>query len=492
MFRQRVTRPTAGSSKRICSSKCVETRHECICSSKRRLSRERCFYRRPTCQTSPPTSVHVFCSLMDTLPDEVSIEAWVKARNVEIAALAEECKVKLPQQMSQRLPRYMRRRAASGNPKRIPKSVRPWWLDEKPSVKKKKKQKPKRIPASLAIRSRNKRNQDPTRSPIHVWLAKRFKIQLMWNRRIAWSNCTKNQRSLFRKSKSSYCIYYLSNFMRCIRSDLVQSNTYTSPIEFEFEGEKFMFVHACDRQDSSPGSDEDASDLFQLVRLVGPKGSEVAASLPQDKCILQSGQMDEKRPFVDIISVRGSFKQHIWPILSKNKGHLVGGLRDWCMLHLNSNLPCFPFFGFPNSVHSPNYQRFGPGKRILTDLAVGEKKTSDLLVPVVITATARGTPSEGDDIICPESNCLLGHVEYGGYCMEAGRGKGFGALFVEKLSDPVTPASVAMKIEFKCPRTGNRYPGKAVATRGRAVTVDQSGLGSGSSRVAGTQIDTSQ
>lgn len=392
---------------------------------------------------------------MDTLPDELSIERWIKARNAEIASLAQECKVKLPQQMSQRLPRYMRRRAASGNPKRIPKSVRPWWLEDKTTVKKKKKQqRTKYKSAALAIRSRKRRNDDPSRSPIHVWLAKRFKMQLMWGQRIAWSNCTKNQRSLFRKARSSYCIYYLSNFMKCIKVKSSSENiSYTSPIKFNLEGEEFLFVHCSERQNvnNSNESDEDVSNLFQLVRLVGVKSSEIAATLPQEKCTLLTGKFDKDRPYVDVICSLDNFKQIIWPKLSKNKGHLVGGLRDWCMLHLNSNNICFPFFGYPHSIHSPSYT-------VLNEKYLQFNQSSEVnsLLPVVITATGRGTPCQWDEICSLDDNSVIGLIEFGAYCMQSGRGKGVGVIFYPDQVNITFPLS----IQLKSVKTGNLYKGE--------------------------------
>lgn len=394
--------------------------------------------------------------------DEVSISGWIKARNAEIASLAAECEVKLPQQMSQRLPRYMRRRAASGNPKRIPKCVRPWWLQEKKKVIKKRK--PKHTSAGIAMRSRKKRNEDASRSCVHIWFAKRFRIKLIWNQKVAWSNNTKNQRSLFRKSKSDCTIYYLSNFMRCIRKDMSDedaSEKFTSPIHFTHNGDELMFVHVCETVGSQS---RDASDLYQLVRLVGAKAKDIADSLPRDKCLLLTGHIDEAHPYVDVISIDGQFKPFIWPLLSKNKSHLVGGIRDWCMLHLNCGKACFPFFGYPSSPHATSFAAYC-GKKgeapeneessiVRSQSSLVKPPSSDhILVPVLLTASGRGTPIEGDEIVVPCDNgkSVIGSIQFGAYCMQSGCGKAIGTVCIRSTDKFATP--FPMQVEFRSTST---------------------------------------
>ncbi|CAG2180942.1 unnamed protein product, partial [Oppiella nova] len=59
-----------------------------------------------------------------TMSTEIYILKRIESHCLEMDSLNTECKTKAPKLMSQRLPRFMRRRASSHNPKRVPKSVR--------------------------------------------------------------------------------------------------------------------------------------------------------------------------------------------------------------------------------------------------------------------------------------------------------------------------------------------------------------------------------
>lgn len=95
----------------------------------------------------------------------------------------------------------MRRRAASNNPKRLPKALQE--LISKSDLKPKKKRK-------INKRRIATRNKDPRRTLLHLWFAKRFKLEFKWNQLVPYKNNNKNQRVLFRCSKRGYTVFYMS------------------------------------------------------------------------------------------------------------------------------------------------------------------------------------------------------------------------------------------------------------------------------------------
>lgn len=95
----------------------------------------------------------------------------------------------------------MRRRAASNNPKRVPKALQELLPKTETKAKRKRKVNKRRIKA---------RNRDPRRTILHLWFAKRFKLELKWNQLVPYKNNAKNQRILYRCSKRGYTVFYLS------------------------------------------------------------------------------------------------------------------------------------------------------------------------------------------------------------------------------------------------------------------------------------------
>lgn len=106
----------------------------------------------------------------------------------------------------------MRRRAASNNPKRVPKSMREahiYSMAKSEKNKKKKKDKKVKKRKSKKVGTRNK---DPKRTVLHLWLAKRFKLVLEYDLHLPYRNNVKNQRLLYRCAKKGYAIFYLPQF----------------------------------------------------------------------------------------------------------------------------------------------------------------------------------------------------------------------------------------------------------------------------------------
>ena len=125
--------------------------------------------------------------------------------------------------MSQRLPRFMRRRASSHNPKRIPRSVRQLIgkssdQNKQSDNKKNNTYKRKHVNKKKQQISVKRRSQREDRSVLHIWFAKRFQMVMHCNRLIPMKNNTKNQRILYHKSKDDVVFYYHS-LENCIEID---------------------------------------------------------------------------------------------------------------------------------------------------------------------------------------------------------------------------------------------------------------------------------
>ena len=143
-------------------------------------------------------------------------------------SLKTECQKNSPKLMSQRLPRFMRRRASSHNPKRVPKSVRQSYdnksnkTETQKNQKKSKNKNKKYVNKKKSELSLKRRHQKKERSVLHVWFAKRFKMKIYWNCLLPEKNTTKNQRLLYHNSKNDYIFEYLSHYS-CLQIDYSKS-----------------------------------------------------------------------------------------------------------------------------------------------------------------------------------------------------------------------------------------------------------------------------
>lgn len=146
--------------------------------------------------------------------DEINLLNMIESRIMEVIQIENECKKKLPKLYHQRLPRFMRRRAASHNIKRLPKKLRPP-ANSNYGTKSRKKlleyrrrlrfRKHKRVLKKHKIQKYN----DSDKCLLHNWFAKRFKMisrdELKY---VPDYNSTKNQRNLYRQTR--YGCAYLS------------------------------------------------------------------------------------------------------------------------------------------------------------------------------------------------------------------------------------------------------------------------------------------
>ena len=146
--------------------------------------------------------------------DSVNILQMLESRISEIVQIEKEVKKKFPKLFQQRLPRFMRRRAASHNVKRIPKLRRPKNVESKDRKKLFAHRRKVLFTNHKRILKKNQRHayKDPNKCVLHKWFAKRFKLERSQEseglEQVPLYNNTKNQRNLYRQTR--YGCAYLS------------------------------------------------------------------------------------------------------------------------------------------------------------------------------------------------------------------------------------------------------------------------------------------
>ncbi|CAF4066711.1 unnamed protein product [Rotaria magnacalcarata] len=114
------------------------------------------------------------------------------------------------------LPRYMRRRAASYNIKRLPRSLRPL-ADPKTGTAKTKRpsRRYRRRPRDL-LSSYTNRQRQVKWLKTHIWHAKRFHMNTLWNYRLPEKSNTKSIRPTY-KSLRERCLLHDMSYYGCIQ-----------------------------------------------------------------------------------------------------------------------------------------------------------------------------------------------------------------------------------------------------------------------------------
>ncbi|KAG7088510.1 hypothetical protein E1B28_012494 [Marasmius oreades] len=145
---------------------------------------------------------------MKNLPGAIDVEKFAESRSYEINAMQNAIKTASTSSTHrawQLLPRHLRRRAASHDPRRVPVRLRAKAKAEMDPVKKKaqgrsrpKLGKSKRLPKSQVFL---KRQRDKRWLESHIWHAKRMHMKNMWGFRLAITPTEKSFRPSHRASK---------------------------------------------------------------------------------------------------------------------------------------------------------------------------------------------------------------------------------------------------------------------------------------------------
>lgn len=139
--------------------------------------------------------------------NQLNLLRMIESRIVEIIQIEKDVKKKYPKLAQQRLPRYMRRRAASHNPARIPSWLRCRGLKSKSRKKLSAYRRRVRFMKHKRILMRHARHRfkDPNKTLLHKWFAKRFKMDRSSEGTVEFvplHNNTKNFRNLYRQTQN--------------------------------------------------------------------------------------------------------------------------------------------------------------------------------------------------------------------------------------------------------------------------------------------------
>lgn len=144
--------------------------------------------------------------------NDLNLMTFIESRIIEILHIENEAKKKKPKLYSQRLPRYMRRRAACHNVKRLPYNIRMKHHVSSSTSRPKKLLKYRRRLSfrkhKRVLQKHKKLNnpKEPFKCLIHKWFAKRFKMGKVEPLiHVPIYNNTKNQRNLYRQSVYGCC-----------------------------------------------------------------------------------------------------------------------------------------------------------------------------------------------------------------------------------------------------------------------------------------------
>ncbi|KAJ3717095.1 POP1-domain-containing protein [Lentinula raphanica] len=182
------------------------------------------------------------------LPGAIDVEKFAEARAFEINAMKNAIEAASSASTTrawQVLPRHLRRRAASHNPRRVPLRLRDKARAEMDPLKKKvlgrampKLGKQRRLPREVVFM---KRQRDKKWLETHIWHAKRMKMENMWGYRLAVTPTEKAFRPSHRAST---------------RGSILHDASYQSVIELKGPEVtlKAILEKCCDVQDISPGA----------------------------------------------------------------------------------------------------------------------------------------------------------------------------------------------------------------------------------------------
>ncbi|KAJ3371909.1 hypothetical protein GGF31_002570 [Allomyces arbusculus] len=135
----------------------------------------------------------------------LNVEKYAEARRFEISAMTNVMKKATEMAKSrafQKVPRFLRRRAASHNPKKIPVRLRDRAIQElanDPITPKKRKPRAFRLKRRTPFARRQARNG--TWLETHLWHVKRFHMRALWGRKVPYTPTQKGARSFFRASQ---------------------------------------------------------------------------------------------------------------------------------------------------------------------------------------------------------------------------------------------------------------------------------------------------
>ncbi|KAH0477036.1 MAG: hypothetical protein KVP17_003228 [Porospora cf. gigantea B] len=151
------------------------------------------------------------------LPPLVSVLKLTQARENDVQQLLKDLKQTKPNaRQFQRVPKQLRRRAASHNPFRVPQRLRGNLMNELlvAPPKEGRRQKRRRRVVDLALEYAGRSSQ-ATWLETHLWHAKRFHMEKFWGHHLAARQCEKTRRKAYRYSKHK-CLVHDRSYLELI------------------------------------------------------------------------------------------------------------------------------------------------------------------------------------------------------------------------------------------------------------------------------------
>ncbi|XP_059622807.1 ribonucleases P/MRP protein subunit POP1 [Phlebotomus argentipes] len=184
------------------------------------------------------------------LPETEKVFEYAEKRLSEVATLIRTIKHPTKSKLIfQTMPRHMRRRTASQNPKRLPVRFRQGHLSQlrksgTPTEKKRPCRKYRRRVGNL--RMEYARRQKKCRwLETHIWHAKRFHMVQKWGFKIPWAPCDKSYRACYRAT-ARHCLIQDISYLSCLEirgrlEDLsMQLKRICNPTELSFTAKCYV------------------------------------------------------------------------------------------------------------------------------------------------------------------------------------------------------------------------------------------------------------
>ncbi|KAL1736710.1 ribonucleases P/MRP protein subunit POP1-domain-containing protein [Schizophyllum commune] len=264
----------------------------------------------PSAQAGPSS---VTLDSMKKLPGAIQVEKFAEARAFEIDAMhnaMQNSSEHSAQRAWQALPRHLRRRAASHDPRRVPSRLRERAKAEIDGPIRKRRHKVKK--GTTTAKEFAKRQRDKSWLETHVWHAKRMLMKNMWGYRLAVKPTEKSFRPSHRAA---------------MHGSILHDASYEGPIEVSgpLETLKLALEQCCDCQGPSPAAPRfaDGSRAFNTyiyefqtypLALVSPASIiwQPRNSIPQKPATKRQGKGKGKAPATFTTTSPAAEKRTLW------------------------------------------------------------------------------------------------------------------------------------------------------------------------------------
>lgn len=155
------------------------------------------------------------------LPDSINVVNHVSSRIKELKRIYNDVATKKSEMLiHQMLPNFMRRRAMSHNPKRLPakyREIHTYQMKKsglEDQIRKRPSRKYRRKPSNL-LKEYSRRNKNHIWLETHIWHAKRFRMRKMWGYKVPYTPTDKRYKASYRAAVK-HCLLQDISYYPCI------------------------------------------------------------------------------------------------------------------------------------------------------------------------------------------------------------------------------------------------------------------------------------